>query len=94
MLIRIRGYHDGIKEYLEKGQKKDREFNRDEMDERVILAGDLDLTNEIIQSIETESERYLNITLSFKEDEVSRDVLEQVVRDFEAFAMSAFRRDE
>jgi len=94
MLIRIRGYHDGIKEYLEKGQKKDREFNRDEMDERVILAGDLDLTNEIIQSIETDSERYLNITLSFKEDEVSRDVLEQVVRDFEAFAMSAFRRDE
>jgi hypothetical protein len=94
MLIRIRGYNDGIKEYLEKGQKKDREFNRDEMDERVILAGDLDLTNEIIQSIETDSERYLNITLSFKEDEVSRDVLEQVVRDFEAFAMSAFRRDE
>ena len=94
MLIRIRGYHDGIKEYLEKGQKKDREFNRDEMDERVVLAGDLDLTNEIIQSIETDSERYLNITLSFKEDEVSRDVLEQVVRDFEAFAMSAFRRDE
>ena len=38
MLIRIRGYHDGIKEYLEKGQKKDREFNRDEMDERVVLA--------------------------------------------------------
>ena len=94
MLIRIRGYHDGIKEYLEKGQKKDREFNRDEMDERVILAGDLDLTNEIIQSIETDSERYLNITLSFKEDEVSRDVLEQIVRDFEAFAMSASRRDE
>src|SRR5260370_35686640 len=94
MLIRIRGYHDGIKEYLEKGQKKDREFNRDEMDARVILAGDLDLTNEIIQSIETDSERYLNITLSFKEDEVSRGVLEQVVRDFEAFAMSAFRRDE
>src|ERR1700682_5405408 len=94
MLIRIRGYHDGIKEYLEKGQKKDRECNRDEMDERVILAGDLDLTNEIIQSIETDSERYLNITLSFKEDEVSRDVLEQIVRDFEAFAMSAFRRDE
>jgi hypothetical protein len=58
MLIRIRGYNDGIKEYLGKGQKKDREFNRDEMDERVILRGDLDLTNEIIQPIETDSERY------------------------------------
>ena len=66
MLIRFRGYNDGIKEYLEKGQKKDRKFNRDEMDDRVILAGDLDLTNQIIQSIETDSERYRNIKLSFK----------------------------
>jgi hypothetical protein len=37
MLIRISGHHDGIKEYLEKGQKQDREFSRDAMDERVIL---------------------------------------------------------
>ncbi|WP_434116197.1 hypothetical protein [Paraburkholderia caffeinilytica] len=42
MLIRISGHYDGIKEYLEKGQKQNREFSRDEMDERVILAGELD----------------------------------------------------
>ncbi|SEF13163.1 hypothetical protein SAMN02787142_8000 [Burkholderia sp. WP9] len=94
MLIRVRGHHDGIKAYLEKGQKQDREFERDEMDERIILAGDLDLTNEIIQSMETAAERYLTITLSFKEDEVSRDVLEAITRDFEAFAFSAYRPDE
>jgi len=94
MLIRVRGHHDGIKAYLEKGQKQDREFERDEMDERVILAGDLDLTNEIIQSMDTAAERYLTITLSFKEDEVSRDVLEAITRDFEAFAFSAYRPDE
>lgn len=94
MLIRIRGYHDGIKEYLEKGRKQDREFERDEMDERVILAGDLELTNDIIQSIDTEAERYLNVTLSFKEDEVSRDMLREIVQEFEAFAFAAYRRDE
>lgn len=94
MLIRVRGHHDGIKAYLEKGQKQDREFERDEMDERVILAGDLDLTNEIIQSMDTAAERYLTITLSFKEDEVSRDVLEAITRDFEAFTFSAYRKDE
>jgi Large polyvalent protein-associated domain 7 len=94
MLIRVRGHHDGIKEYLEKGQKQDREFERDEMDERVILAGDLDLTNEIIQSMDTAAERYLTITLSFKEDEVSRQTLDAITRDFEAFTFSAYRKDE
>jgi hypothetical protein len=94
MLIRVRGYHDGIKEYLEKGQKQGREMERDEMDERVILAGDLDLTNDIIQSIDTDAQRYLNVTLSFKEDEVSRELLGEIVREFEAFAFAAYRRDE
>lgn len=94
MLIRIRGYHDGIKAYLEEGQKQDREFGRDEMDERVVLAGDLALTNDIIQSMDTEAERYINVTLSFKEDEVSRDVLAEIVREFEAFAFAAYRPDE
>lgn len=94
MLIRVRGYHDGIKGYLEKGQKQGREMERDEMDERVILAGDLDLTNDIIQSIDTDAERYLNVTLSFKEDEVDRELLGEIVREFEAFAFAAYRRDE
>ena len=94
MLIRVRGYHDGIKAYLEDGQKQDREFERDEMDERVILAGDLTLTNDIIQSMDTTAERYINVTLSFKEDEVSREVLADIVREFEAFAFAAYRPDE
>ncbi|MDR6412221.1 UNVERIFIED_ORG: hypothetical protein ABIC62_005703 [Burkholderia sp. 1595] len=94
MLIRVRGYHDGIKAYLEKGQKQGREMERDEMDERVILAGDLDLTNDIIQSIDTAAERYLHVTLSFKEDEVDRELLGEIVREFEAFAFAAYRRDE
>ncbi|WP_018441940.1 LPD7 domain-containing protein [Trinickia symbiotica] len=94
MLIRVRGYHDGIQEYLEKGQKQDREFERDEMDERVILAGDLALTNEIIQSMDTEAERYINVTLSFKEDELSREILAEIVREFEAFTFAAYRSDE
>lgn len=94
MLIRVRGHHGGIKEYLEKGQKQDREFERDEMDERVILAGDLDLTHAVIEAMNTDAERYLTVTLSFKEDEVSRTVLHEIVHEFEAFAFSAYRRDE
>jgi hypothetical protein len=94
MLIRVRGNNDGVKEYLEKGQKHDREFGRDEMDERVILAGDLDLTDALIQSIATDAERYLHITLAFKEDELPREVLTGITRDFEAFMFAAYRPDE
>ncbi|MGA4289640.1 LPD7 domain-containing protein [Ralstonia nicotianae] len=94
MLIRVRGHHDGVKGYLENGQKHDREFTRDEMDERVILAGDLDLTDALIQSIATDAERYLHITLAFKEDELPREVMVEIARDFEAFMFSAFRPEE
>lgn len=94
MLIRVRGNNDGVKDYLEKGQKQDREFGRDEMDERVILAGDLDLTDALIQTIATDAERYLHITLAFKEDELPREVLADITRDFEAFMFAAYRPDE
>ena len=94
MLIRVRGYNAGIKEYIEKGQKKDRDMERDEMDERVILAGDLQLTHDIIESIDTDAERYLTITLSFKEDHIERKMLEDIVAEFDRFAFAAYRPGE
>ncbi|ECS8865351.1 relaxase, partial [Salmonella enterica] len=51
MLIRCRGFNSGVKEYLEEGQKSGRELSRDELDERVILDGNLDLTELIYKSI-------------------------------------------
>ena len=94
MLIRISGGTDGIKEYLENGQKQGREFSRDELDERVILAGDLDAADAIIQSMDTDGEKYLHITIAFKEDEIDRATLEGIARDFEQFAFSAYEKDE
>ena len=94
MLIKISGGSDGIKEYLENGQKQGRDFTRDELDERVILAGDLAATDSVIQSIDRDSERYLHITLAFKEDEIDRATLEGIARDFQEFAFSAHQADE
>jgi hypothetical protein len=94
MLIRISGGTDGIKKYLEEGQKQGRGFSRDELDERVVLAGDLEVTDSVIQSMDGDGERYLHITLAFKEDELDREKLAAVVRDFEAFAFSAYAKDE
>lgn len=96
MLIRVEGRHDGVKDYLEHGRKKDREFSRDELDERVVLAGDLELTDAIVQSIEADGQtaRYLSITLSFKEDEVDVGSMRKVAAEFEAFVFHAYRPDE
>ena len=94
MLIRVSGGGGGSKEYLEDGRKQGRGFTRDELDERVILAGDLEATDAIIQLMENDGERYLHITLAFKEDEVSRATMENIAREFEQFLFSAYRSDE
>jgi hypothetical protein len=94
MLNRIGGGTDGIKEYLEHGQKQGRAMARDELDERVILSGDLDLTDSIIKSMENDGEKYLHCTLSFKEDNLDVGTLKSIANDFEEFAFSAYAKDE
>jgi hypothetical protein len=94
MLIRIRGGSEGIADYLENGQKQGREYSRDELDERVILAGDLELTDTLINGMNKEGERYLHITLAFKEDEIPPETLKGLTDDFKSFALTAFESDE
>lgn len=94
MLIRVRGGEAGIREYLEEGRKDGRDYNRAELDERVILAGDLKLTDAIINSMDKQGERYLHITLAFKEDEISREQLQAITDEFQQFAMTAYEADE
>jgi hypothetical protein len=94
MLIRIRGGSEGIADYLENGQKQGREYSRDELDERVILAGDLELTDTLINGMNKEGDRYLHITLAFKEDEIPPETLKGITEDFKSFALTAFESDE
>jgi hypothetical protein len=94
MLIRVRGGSTGIKEYLERGQKDGRDFTREQLDERVMLAGDLELTDTVIKDMQREGERYLHITLAFKEDVLPRETLQAITDEFRAFAMAAYQADE
>ncbi|MDD2800081.1 MAG: hypothetical protein PHE96_01375 [Methylococcales bacterium] len=94
MLIRISGGESGIKDYLEGGQKQGRDYSRDELDERVILDGDLKLTDTLINKMANDGDKYLHITLAFKEDEISRDTLAAITQNFKAFAFTAFQDDE
>jgi len=95
MLIRPDGYNDGGKEYLEEGQKNSRAYTREELDERVIIDGDLDLTQMIYQQIPDKGqERYTTFVISFREDEVSNDDLFSITKEFKQFLMYAYKDDE
>ncbi|MDP9897340.1 hypothetical protein J2W32_006503 [Variovorax boronicumulans] len=77
MLARINSAAGGIKEYLETGKKRGREFERDLIDQRVPITGDIDLLDSVIGSIETNQEgdaRYLHITLGFAEQFTEAEV--------------------
>lgn len=95
MLIRCSGYNAGVKEYLEEGIKSGRELSRDELDERIILDGNLDLTDRIYRNIENKGQdRYLTFTLSFKEDDISQEKLTAITQEFKSFLMHAYEEQE
>ena len=95
MLIRASGYNTGAQEYLEKGNKSGREFTRDELDHRMVIDGDLDLTRAIYESIpDRGQDRYLTFTLSFHEDIIPEATLRAVTKEFKQFLMYAYKEEE
>lgn len=94
MIIRISGANGGLSEYLKTGRKQDRRRSRDELDERVILKGNLDLFDRCVDSMSTPGERYLHIVLSFKEDYLDINVQRAIVEDFKRFAFAAYNEQE
>ncbi|HGJ5892667.1 MAG TPA: LPD7 domain-containing protein [Arsenophonus apicola] len=95
MLIRVKGYNDGGKEYLEEGKKNGRDLTREELDDRVILYGDLDLTQIIYRQIPDKGqERYVSFTLSFREEYVANETLLAITQEFKDFLMYAYEEEE
>ncbi len=95
MLSRITGANSGIGDYLREGNKSGRFHSRGQMDSREILHGDLDLTESVIDSIENKKqERYLHISLSFKEKYLTQEKLEEITEEYVEGLMSAYSSDE
>lgn len=95
MLARINGANSGIREYLENGLKQGREYGRDELDNRLILDGNIQHLDNVINSIEDKGqERYLHITLSFAEDNITPETLKAVTEDYKSLLMNAYHEDE
>jgi hypothetical protein len=97
MLIRIKGGSGGIKNYLETGQKQDRFYSRDELDNRIILSGDLEIVENLIEEMnnyEVKRDKYVHITLSFKEDIIDEKILNEISNEFRNFYLKAYDEDE
>jgi hypothetical protein len=94
MLIRVNSGASGIKEYLEDGQKQDRFYSRDDLDERMILDGNLALTDSIIESMDVNRDKYFHITLSFKEDYLDSDILANINQEFKDYFLAGYSNDE
>ncbi|MDP9902422.1 LPD7 domain-containing protein [Variovorax ginsengisoli] len=107
MLVRVNAAAGGIKEYLETGRKKGREHDRELIDERLPLAGDIELLDDVIQSIQTKQEgdsRYLHITLGFSEQftsapecgpgQINAELLHEVVDAYRQALMAAYDPSE
>ncbi|SCW89291.1 Relaxase/Mobilisation nuclease domain-containing protein [Pseudomonas peli] len=95
MIIRYGGGNSGIAEYLELGRKVDRHFTRDELDRRIPIEGDLAVTQAVYESINDEGQdRYLHISLSFNEPNVTEDEIKDVFQQYKKELMSAYGEDE
>lgn len=96
MLARVTTGKSGIVEYLENGLKSGREMSRDELDLRVCLEGDLNLTDKVIDKlkIKNKSDNYFHITLSFTEKELSTENIAEAYHQYKNKLMSAYKGDE
>ncbi|EHL8548717.1 relaxase, partial [Salmonella enterica] len=95
MIIRVRGYNDGFGEYLRTGKKQGTTLHRDELDKRLILHGDLGITEQVVNAMpDNGDDRYLHITLGFKEDYISNELLKTVIDDFRTQLFNAYDEDE
>ncbi len=96
MLARVTGGQSGIIEYLKDGMKADRELSRDELDHRVNIDGNINITDELIKEMNQEGrkEAYLHITLSFGERDLNEETIIEAYKDYKDSIMSAYSSDE
>jgi len=95
-IFRFGGGCEGIGDYLKYGKKADREYTRDDLDERVHLAGSLEVTEATIANMTNapKVERYDHITFAFKEHDITDEMLKDINDDIREFLTSAYGEGE
>ena len=94
MIVEFGGGKGGLKEYLEHGKKRGRELHRDQLDQRVPLAGDLTVFEMATETHGGAGHHYDHITLSFSESHVSDEMLQTAAAEFRDHALAAWPERE
>lgn len=107
MLVRVNSAVSGIKDYLETGRKRGREFDRDLIDLRIPLTGNIELLEAVIDTIHTKQKgdaKYLHLTIGFAEQftnaetcgpgQINAAVIQEVVEAYREALMVAYDSSE
>ena len=94
MIVELGGGKGGLKEYLEHGKKRGRELHRDQLDQRLPLAGDLTVFEMATEAHGGAGHHYDHVTLSFSESHVSDEMLQLAVAEFRDHALAAWPERE
>lgn len=96
MIIRVSSGKSGVVDYLENGLKQHREHDRNALDKRECIDGDLLLTDSIIKELHDSKgeSNYLHITLSFAEKDISSEQISNAYLEFKDKLLSAYDASE
>jgi len=96
MLARVTSGKSGIVEYLVSGIKSGRELGRDELDYRVAIDGNINITDSVIKQLNDQERdnNYLHITLSFSEKSISNDEMIAAYHSYKEKLMAAYDYSE
>ncbi|WP_261887495.1 LPD7 domain-containing protein [Vibrio aerogenes] len=96
MLVRVLTGKSGVTEYLVKGNKAGRALSRDELDERICIDGNLEMTDFLIQRQYDagRTENYYHITLSFAEKDIEPRRIEAAYQQYKQSILAAYDSDE
>ncbi|MEC5218661.1 hypothetical protein RCH09_003635 [Actimicrobium sp. GrIS 1.19] len=85
-----------MEQYLMDGKKRGQNSHRDVIDERIVLAGNLQATAKLIDSIAARREKYSTMVTSFKEpaSAFSLETLLEITQEIEKFQYAAYTKDE
>jgi hypothetical protein len=93
-LIRVTGHDSGIVAYLKTGLKSGRAEDRDDLDERIFLIGDIDELQSVIEANLAPRKKYAHMTISFKEDFIDEARLLDITNFYREWIFSAFTPEE
>lgn len=100
MFVKYGKGKQGIVDYLKYGQSKSRDYDREALDERIIVDGGLNQLDFILNSHKksikknNNGDNYKHFVINFKENELSIDIIKKITLEFKDFAKKGYKDDE